>query len=176
MTDVDNKRGTLDNLSEDTLLAIHHLQSSMMTEARIPKSQLDQALDQMSRNAGFPPTSADDPTEVDGRTAKAAEPEEAHSLPASKIHKEDASAPGYRRLVSRFRRGRRVFRTEKSYFGNGMRTVEVGDQVWLLAGAIVLRPLENGRYSLVGDAYVHGIMHGEAWYGKDFLLQDVELE
>ena len=39
------------------------------------------------------------------------------------------------------------------------------DGVWVLVGAntpVVLRELENGRHQFLGEAYVHGIMHGEA--------------
>ena len=39
-----------------------------------------------------------------------------------------------------------------------------GDQIWVLNGAkfpFVLRELVDGNFQLVGEAYVHGIMHGE---------------
>jgi hypothetical protein len=42
--------------------------------------------------------------------------------------------------------------------------MEVSDKVLLLKGAFtpfVLRPLPNGQYQMVGEAYVHGMMHGE---------------
>lgn len=38
------------------------------------------------------------------------------------------------------------------------------DEVWILHGAlapVLLRPTSHGRYRLLGDAYVHGIMNGE---------------
>lgn len=40
-----------------------------------------------------------------------------------------------------------------------------GDQVWILNGArtpFILRQRDNGNYELIGEAYVHGIVHGEA--------------
>ncbi|KAK4445121.1 heterokaryon incompatibility protein-domain-containing protein [Podospora aff. communis PSN243] len=43
--------------------------------------------------------------------------------------------------------------------------VEPDDEVWLLEGGktpFVLRPRAEGGYQLVGDAYVHGVMYGEA--------------
>jgi hypothetical protein len=46
----------------------------------------------------------------------------------------------------------------------------VGDKVWILAGSqvpFILRSLGQNRYSLVGEAYVHGIMHGEGMEGVD---------
>jgi len=41
----------------------------------------------------------------------------------------------------------------------------VGDEVWVIAGAdvpMVLRQRGGGKWSLVGECYVHGIMKGEA--------------
>lgn len=63
--------------------------------------------------------------------------------------------------MARFTRRRRVFRTDNDYFGNGPLGIREGDEEWVLAGGrvpFVLRPLSCGRYSLVGDAYVHGAM------------------
>jgi hypothetical protein len=63
------------------------------------------------------------------------------------------------------KRGRRMFRTDGNLLGMGSRSVEVGDEVWVLKGGnvpFVLRRVKEGVYRLVGDAYVHGIMHGEA--------------
>lgn len=61
--------------------------------------------------------------------------------------------------------GRRLFRTQGNYLGIASQSLEKGDAVWVLAGAavpIILRPLSNGNWKLVGEAYVHGIMNGEA--------------
>lgn len=58
-----------------------------------------------------------------------------------------------------------LFITKNRYLGLGPKSLMSRDQVWILAGAdtpLVLRPLSNGRHQLVGEAYVHGIMHGEA--------------
>ncbi|KIW84644.1 hypothetical protein Z517_00032 [Fonsecaea pedrosoi CBS 271.37] len=68
---------------------------------------------------------------------------------------------------------RRLFRTKRlSLLGTGSRSLRVGDEVWILGGGkvpYVLRPV-NGRadgeglgdrtHRLVGEAYVHGLMHG----------------
>ena len=59
---------------------------------------------------------------------------------------------------------RRLFRTKKNYLGIAAESIEKGDAVWVLAGAavpLVLRPVEDGGWKLVGEAYVHGIMNGE---------------
>ena len=70
---------------------------------------------------------------------------------------------------------RRVFRTqEKMFLGTGARSLRVGDEVWILGGGkvpYILRPavaeaVDHGlgkQYRLVGEAYVHGIMHGNPY-------------
>ncbi|KAJ9156280.1 hypothetical protein NKR23_g1143 [Pleurostoma richardsiae] len=83
------------------------------------------------------------------------------------------------RLHSKVSPGRRIFRTRDNYLGNGPRSIEVGDEVWVLAGLKVpflLRPQGNGRYLAVGDAYVHGLMHGEALERKGSDFVTVELD
>jgi hypothetical protein len=63
----------------------------------------------------------------------------------------------------------------------------VGDVVCILPGAagpFVLREFGNSRgeggggakrLRLVGESYVHGIMHGEATKAEGFVLEDIEL-
>ncbi|KAL8662692.1 MAG: hypothetical protein Q9202_004476 [Teloschistes flavicans] len=74
----------------------------------------------------------------------------------------------------------RLFRTHHSLLGMGPGSVTEGDEIWLLKGAnvpMVLRPNpENGRYQLIGPAYVHGIMHGEALEMGQPNWEDIELE
>jgi hypothetical protein len=56
---------------------------------------------------------------------------------------------------------------------------EIGDVVCVLPGAQtahVIRRQDNGRYRLVGDCYVHGLMDGEAMEMEDIPLENVELE
>ena len=60
--------------------------------------------------------------------------------------------------------GRALFATCSGYLGAGLESVRMGDEVWVLAGAsvpCVLRPAGEKQYRLVGDAYVHGLMHGD---------------
>lgn len=61
---------------------------------------------------------------------------------------------------------RRLFATNSARLGLGPGTMEVGDEVWIVeSGAMPLIPRpagSEGEYLLVGEAYVHGIMHGEA--------------
>jgi hypothetical protein len=46
----------------------------------------------------------------------------------------------------------------------------IDDEVWIIAGAhvpLMLRPLGKNRYRLIGETYVHGVMHGEGLEGLD---------
>ncbi|KAF1981417.1 hypothetical protein K402DRAFT_235334 [Aulographum hederae CBS 113979] len=61
--------------------------------------------------------------------------------------------------------GRRIMRTHKGYLGLAPEGSQTGDKVALVKGSripLILRP--KGEYwELVGAAYVHGVMHGEAF-------------
>ncbi|KAF2259968.1 hypothetical protein CC78DRAFT_523987 [Lojkania enalia] len=74
--------------------------------------------------------------------------------------------------------GRRLFQTEKGFLGLGPASLKFGDEVWVVYGSkvpILLRSSDvhpEGRYyTMVGAAYVHGIMHGEA--AKGFTDKDL---
>jgi hypothetical protein len=72
---------------------------------------------------------------------------------------------------------RRLFRTRGKLLGFGPRDLELGDEVWILAGAktpVVLRHRE-GTMELLGEGYVHGAMHGEV-EDMGIELKDVVLE
>lgn len=62
--------------------------------------------------------------------------------------------------------GRRLFRTSKGFIGLGPLSTQVSDQVWIFSAAkvpFVLRPCSDANtFSLIGEAYVHGFMNGEA--------------
>ncbi|KAI9773498.1 MAG: hypothetical protein M1839_002080 [Geoglossum umbratile] len=75
--------------------------------------------------------------------------------------------------------GRRLFRTDRNYLGIAAQSLQKGDVVWVLAGAavpVVLRRLPSGNWKLVGEAYVHGIMNGEAVRGDGIKSERVRLE
>lgn len=60
--------------------------------------------------------------------------------------------------------GRVLLLTEQNWLGLGPTATEPGDELWLLKATpipFVLRPTADGKYTVVGEAYVHGIMHGE---------------
>ena len=70
----------------------------------------------------------------------------------------------YESLVRKKGRNRSLFSTEGGFIGLGPPHCNPGDRVCILFGGevpFVLRPV-GGCYQLVGDAYVHGIMEGEA--------------
>jgi hypothetical protein len=74
---------------------------------------------------------------------------------------------------------RRLFLTDGNYLGIGAQSAQIGDQVWIVSGPstpFVLRPMQNGRYKLIGEAYVHGIMRGEAVAAGKIRFCDIELE
>ncbi|KAK0629549.1 heterokaryon incompatibility protein-domain-containing protein [Bombardia bombarda] len=81
---------------------------------------------------------------------------------------------------------RRVFRTDGGLLGTGPRSLRKGDEIWVLGGArvpMVLRRLGAGvgggnRYhALVGECYIHGIMHSMQTSDEDGRrLVDVILE
>jgi hypothetical protein len=60
---------------------------------------------------------------------------------------------------------KKLYRTSNGCIGFGKSTMEVGDQVWMLCGGrtpFILRPaLEDERYTLIGETYLHGFMQGE---------------
>ncbi|KAF5601394.1 heterokaryon incompatibility protein [Fusarium pseudoanthophilum] len=63
---------------------------------------------------------------------------------------------------------RRVFMTSTGFVGVGPLDMQPGDEVCVLLGGKVpylMRPQGNKSYTLVGEAYVHGIMHGELFKG-----------
>ncbi|KAI0491039.1 heterokaryon incompatibility protein-domain-containing protein [Xylaria cf. heliscus] len=67
--------------------------------------------------------------------------------------------------ISNFLPFKSVFRTSAGQVGRGAIANRVDDEVWVLAGGnvpFILRNVGEGRYKLIGECYVHGIMHGEA--------------
>ncbi|KAG0699725.1 heterokaryon incompatibility protein-domain-containing protein [Suillus ampliporus] len=65
---------------------------------------------------------------------------------------------------------RRVFSTERGDLGIAHQGARVGDEVVVLPGAavpFVVREVEGGAYILIGEAFVHGAMRGEALEGKE---------
>ncbi|KAH0433867.1 heterokaryon incompatibility protein [Colletotrichum camelliae] len=65
--------------------------------------------------------------------------------------------------------GRQIIITEGGFLGLGPAEAQVGDEIWLMRGGrmpLILRTSAatggvSEEYLLVGEAYIHGIMHGE---------------
>ncbi|KAB8293426.1 hypothetical protein EYC80_007741 [Monilinia laxa] len=81
--------------------------------------------------------------------------------------------------------GRRMFVTEKGYWGIAAQTLDprMGDEIWIVAGSkvpMVLRRLEGGgnggNRRLIGEAYVRGVMNGEVTGVAKGKLENVFLE
>ncbi|KAF2171231.1 hypothetical protein M409DRAFT_18347 [Zasmidium cellare ATCC 36951] len=67
--------------------------------------------------------------------------------------------------------------TTTAYVGLVPAGTEKGDQICILRTCsvpYVLRPLENGRYRLVGDCYIHGVMEGELLDSLEFETIQIE--
>jgi hypothetical protein len=66
---------------------------------------------------------------------------------------------------------RRLFVTEGGYLGIGPWTLREGDAVSIIPGSYVPYLLrsgdKSGTFSIIGEAYIHGIMHGEALKHRD---------
>lgn len=72
---------------------------------------------------------------------------------------------------------RRLFATHGSRLGVGPYTLEIGDEVWLLAGSqvpLILRSHGDG-YRLIGEAYMDGAMTGELWPSNESSLTRITL-
>ncbi|KAF2261447.1 hypothetical protein CC78DRAFT_619404 [Lojkania enalia] len=65
---------------------------------------------------------------------------------------------------------RLYFLSNDGRVGLGWKSIEIGDEIWILGGSkvpVILRSLGNGVYRFVGQAYVYGIMDGEAVEGLE---------
>ncbi|CBX96676.1 hypothetical protein LEMA_P109410.1 [Plenodomus lingam JN3] len=61
---------------------------------------------------------------------------------------------------------RRLVRSARGYLGLVPAQARVGDGIALVAGAgapLVVRAVGAGRWELLGEGYVHGVMDGECW-------------
>jgi hypothetical protein len=60
-----------------------------------------------------------------------------------------------------------VLHDGKGYMAIGPESTKGGNEMWVLHGGLVPFVLKDvgksGKWALVGDAYVHGIMDGEGW-------------
>lgn len=74
-------------------------------------------------------------------------------------------ATAYYNIMQEVDFGRKPFVTEAGRVGLGPETTRAGDVVFVILGVdvpMVLREVSVGRHRVVGEAYVHGVMDGEA--------------
>jgi hypothetical protein len=75
--------------------------------------------------------------------------------------------------------GRSFFITQKGYYGLGPSVTKSGDECVILSGAkvpfVIHKDDKTMTHKLIGEAYVHGIMHGEFLQGRDVSSEWVEL-
>lgn len=78
---------------------------------------------------------------------------------------------------------RRLFRTDNGLLGTGMKSVTKGDEVWVLAGSklpMLVRKRQvagcDNEFSLIGETYLHGVMHWESSEIDLPGLQDIVLK
>ena len=60
---------------------------------------------------------------------------------------------------------RRLFCTAEKFLGIASNSLLPNDEVWIVAGAaapLSLRPAQQDKFTLIGEAYVRGVMFGEA--------------
>ena len=95
----------------------------------------------------------------------------------SLLREEQKAAPFAREAATVFTT-RRIFRTRDDLVGIGPRSLQVDDRIFVLPGAnvpFIVRKRADGTHNLVGEAYVHGIMHGEALDRGDLKLERLDL-
>ena len=83
-------------------------------------------------------------------------------------HADLLKATAYRIAFQITSPGRKAFFTQGGRTGLGPDVAEVGDGVYIVQGAnvpMILREAGNGQYRIVGQAYVYGVMDGEAMEG-----------
>ena len=79
-----------------------------------------------------------------------------------------AKSPAFRveNWITKVSQGRQLVKTDSGRVGLASTSATVGDEVWILSGAsvpfVLRRVSKDSQYRLVGEAYVHGIMDGEA--------------
>jgi hypothetical protein len=70
------------------------------------------------------------------------------------------------RTVARTLVSRAFMASSRGVIGLGPEWTKVGDSICFIPGnetPLLLRRVDDGRYSFVGECYVHGLMDGEVW-------------
>lgn len=72
----------------------------------------------------------------------------------------------------------RLCKTGKGLLATAPPDTRIKDEIWVLLGShvpIVLRPVSTNTYEVIGPAYVHGVMNGEALEGREDQLATIDL-
>lgn len=86
---------------------------------------------------------------------------------------ENAESASKYRLELLYYQSMRLFRTDSGLLGLGQWSLQAGDSLWIIPGVRVPMVLRSTGaedcFNVIGPAYVHGIMYGEAleWDGLD---------
>jgi hypothetical protein len=75
------------------------------------------------------------------------------------------AADRFRSKIGLKTKHRRMMRTANGWLGMGPSSLQAGDKIFVVPGAnapLIMRRLDPGHYQVIGEAYIHGIMHGEA--------------
>ncbi len=84
-------------------------------------------------------------------------------------------------LISKFdmySKGRHFSATRSDRLGSMPKGAKVGDKICVFYGGslpYVIRPCGEGRYTLIGDCYVNGLMYGEAMDMEDVKTETITL-
>ncbi|KAF4470897.1 multidrug resistance [Fusarium albosuccineum] len=103
----------------------------------------------------------------------------------------DMRMNGLQNAIDQVYRDRRIFRTKSGYLGSGPKNIRLGDVVCFVAGTqtpFVFRrvgahqtqdevpePADLGKVRIVGEAYVHGVMHQEFVEGLEGSFAEVSV-
>ncbi|CZR65847.1 uncharacterized protein PAC_15747 [Phialocephala subalpina] len=71
---------------------------------------------------------------------------------------------------------KRLFRTSGNFLGTGPEQTQAGDVIYLLPGTTVpyiFRPVNDRHFKVIGETYIHDIMHGEAWENSQMTLEQL---
>lgn len=105
-----------------------------------------------------------------------------------------SSAETFGNIIRNKDTSRRLFRTKKNFLGTGPERTKVGDLIFIIPGTSVPYILRStlpravrrsvplnfnnkifSSHQLIGEAYVHGIMHGEAVKGIEDKLETLNI-
>ncbi len=73
----------------------------------------------------------------------------------------------------------RPFATKRGFIGMGPECMQQGDVIAIIIGLsapMILRKFGDGKYEIVGEAYVHGIMDGEAMDDQSVMVTTIRIK